>query len=233
MVDIKKDEKIKEEKKEEKVYKFKPIIAMAKKLPQVDGNDVFEINVPIEEDSDALVGEATKRAKRDNRNKNKSEGEVNMDEADIEALLNKKLLEMDVQKTVKDIGSVTLKTHEHIGELENRLKRNEDMLVVIRKQQGEACEGVNCAKDEITELKSEVTGTNEKLTGILKKLESIDNKTEKIHEKPEGALCSGRSGCGHDIEIGSSYCPNCGKEIDAWEGMNDWTPYTKRSYKKQ
>jgi hypothetical protein len=241
----------KEEKKEEKdlattkVYKFKPIIATAKKLPQIDGQDVLEINVPIEEDSDALIGEATKRAKRDNRNKNRSEGELDMntDEAAIEALLNKKLMDMDVQKTIKDVGVVSLKILENLTAQEEKLKRHDDMLIAIRKQQGEACTGVNCTKDEIVELRSDISGTNEKLnekiSDVLKKIESIDvrtgkidNKTEKIHEKPEGALCSGRTGCGHDIEIGSSYCPNCGKEIESWDGMNDWTPYAKRSYKK-
>lgn len=227
MADIKK-----EEKKEEKVYKFKPIIAMAKKLPQVDGNDVFEINVPIEEDSDALVGEATKRSKRDNRNKFMEEGELDMDEAAIEAAIdarvNKKLMEMDVQKTIKDVGTVTLKTLENVGALENRLKAHDEMFTAIGKQQTEACNGVDCVKDEIKNIKASVSGTDEKLSSIVKKIESIDNKTDKIYEKPEEALCSGRNGCGHEITIGSSYCPNCGKEIDSWDGMEDWTPYTKR-----
>jgi wobble nucleotide-excising tRNase len=229
MADIKKDEK-----KEEKVYKFKPIVAMAKKLPQIDGNDVFEINVPIEEDSDALVGEATKRAKRDNRNKNNidKEGELDMDEAAIEAAIdarvNKKLMEMDVQKTIKDVGTVTLKTLENMNTLEEKLKRHDDYLVAIRKQQTDACNGVDCVKDEVENIKTSISGTNEKLSDIAKKIESIDSKTDKIHEKPEGAICSGRTGCGHEIDIGSSYCPNCGKEIESWEGMEDWVSYNKR-----
>jgi hypothetical protein len=229
MVELKKDEKKEVNLENSKVYKFKPIVAMARKMPQIDGNDVFEINVPIEEDSDALVGEATKRAKRDNRNK---EGEFDMDEATVETMLNKKLLDMDVQKTVKDVGAVTLKTLEEMGKLEGKLKAHETMLEAIRKQQGDACNGVDCVKDEIENLKKETSDTNKKITGLMQKIENIDTKTEKIHDKPEGALCSGRTGCGHDIDVGSSYCPNCGKEIDSWEGMDDWTPYAKRGSKK-
>lgn len=213
-----------DEKKEKKVYKFKPILATAKKLPPVDGQDMLEINVPIEEDSDALVGEATKRDRRDNyANSINKEGELDMDEASVDAMLSKKLLDMDVQKTVKDVGTVTLKTLENLGELENKLKRHEEMLIAIRKQQAEACTGVGCVKDEIENIKSSVTGADEKLEDVIKRLEKIDTKTER-HE----ALCSGKTGCGHDIEVGSSYCPNCGKEIDGWEGMTDWVPYPKR-----
>ncbi len=212
------DDGVKKEK-----YKFKPIIATAKKVGTMEGNDVLEINVPIEEDSNALV-EATKSK----RGSNEGKGDLDMDETQVEALLNKKLMEMDIQKTIRDVSSVSLKTKEKVTNIEEKLNDVDEILQGLRKQQADACSGVDCVKDEIENIKKETSGTGDRLSDIYKKLENIDNRTETINKKTETALCSGPKGCNGEIPVGSSLCPNCGKEINAWEDMPNWIPYSKR-----
>lgn len=204
-------------------YKFKPIVATAKKVGTMDGNDVLEINVPIEEDSNALV-----EAAKSKRGNDEGKGDLDMDETQVEALLNKKLMEMDIQKTIRDVSSVSLKTKEKITSLEEKLDLVDEVLREIKTQQEEACTGVGCVKDEIENIKKNTSGSTDKLSDIYKKLENIDNRTETINKKTETALCSGPKGCNGEIPVGSSYCPNCRKEIDSWEDMPDWVPYSKR-----
>lgn len=212
------DDGVKKEK-----YKFKPIVATAKKVGTMDGNDVLEINVPIEEDSDALVG-AVKRK----RGNDEGKGDLDMDETQVEAMLNKKLMEMDIQKTIRDVSSVSLKTKEKVSAIETKLDSVDEILQKIKEQQEESCTGVGCIKGDIENIKKQTSGSTDKLSDIYKKIENIDNRTETINKKTETALCSGPKGCNGEIPVGSSYCPNCRKEIDSWEDMPDWVPYSKR-----
>lgn len=84
----------------------------------------------------------------------------------------------------------------------------------VLKRQEESCNGVDCIKSTVDELKNE----NSDIKDVLK----------NINDRTDNVLCSGPNGCNSGIPKGSSYCPNCGIPIKSWKGIAGWTPYDKR-----
>lgn len=84
----------------------------------------------------------------------------------------------------------------------------------VLKSQEESCNGVDCIKSTVDELKNE----NSDIKDVLK----------NINDRTDNVLCSGPNGCNSGIPKGSSFCPNCGVPIKAWKGIAGWTPYDKR-----
>lgn len=210
--------------------KYRPIAVTARKIGEVEGEDILKLNIP-KDDANSLG------IREDNDNKDKIRGDDEMSESEIEAKVDKRIAEnigkMKLQETIDRIRDSNKGIEEKVDKIEkfdvgldSKLSEMRELygkgieeIEHMRKSQEEECVGVNCIKDDIKSL------------GELKKTsENINEEVHKLYDvlSQEYAVCEGNKGCNSDVKVGSSYCPNCGKRISKWENHPDWVPYWKR-----
>ncbi len=185
-----------------------PIIAKATEVNE-DGKEISEekllkIDIPLSDDVKTL-------------NKSIKRGEPNMDEVDVQRLIRESLEEKDLIENIEEINKKIDKLAEEnstnrdiMSKLSERLAGVQKYTDVLEKKTTTTCEGIDCLKKEIEELR--------------KISDSINENTAK----PVG-ICSGEKGCNAEIPYGSSYCPNCGKAVKSWPGMPEWKHYKERT----
>lgn len=166
-----------------------------------------------------------------NKNLVYKKGDRKMEDYEIEqkvdSLVNKKLSQMDIQKTIKDIGISSAQTEKKVMAIEDSLEGiNETLkgLMVHEKDiekniQDGLIGRIGEAKNDIDKYGRESV---EKIDHVHQKIESLEKKL------PENVICSGEKGCNAEIPVGSSNCPNCARPIDKWPDMPDWVPYSER-----
>ena len=231
--DIKDDTKddTKDDNKPE-VRRFTPIVAKGTEIDEkgvtIGDEKLIKIEIPLEEDVDTVNDTINmNRLKNRNRTINKinDEGEQDMDEKDVISIMKKVLGESKKDESIENIARTSdnlVKSNNDIktkmsdfsdkmnalGDLvsSNMLKTN-NYMEDLNKSQGESCVGVDCLKNNISEMNDTV--------------DDIRNKTKT-------ALCAGENGCNAQIPIGSSFCPNCGKKIMKWTGKPEWRNYKDR-----
>ena len=162
--------------------------------------------------------------------KNKKKGDRKMEEYEIEqkvdSLVNKKLSQMDIQKTIKDIGMSSAQTEKKVMAIEESLDGIAETLKGLIAHEKEVEDGIvggiGDAKNNIDKYGKE----------SVEKIEHVNQKVESLEKRlPEKVLCSGEKGCNAEIEVGSSVCPNCARPIEEWPDMPDWVPYSERKNK--
>jgi len=185
-----------------------PIIAKATEINE-DGKEISEekllkIDIPLSDDVKTL-------------NKSIKRGEPNMDEIDVRRVINESLEEKELIKNIGEINKKIDKLVEEnstnrdiISRLSERLANVQKNTDVLEKKTSTTCEGVECLKKEIEEIRK------------------ISNDIYENSAKPVG-ICSGEKGCNAEIPYGSSYCPNCGKSVKSWPGMPEWKHYKERT----
>lgn len=160
-------------------------------------------------------------------NKNKKKGDRKMEDYEIEqkvkSLVDKGVREtlgqMDIQKTIKDIGMSSAQTEKKVMAIEESLDGISETLKGLIAYEKEVEGGIGAAKNDIDKYGKE---SAEKIEHVHQKVESLEKRL------PERVLCSGEKGCNAEIEVGSSVCPNCARPIDEWPDMPDWVPYPER-----
>lgn len=218
----------------QKKVKFKPIHAIAEKIDTVEGKDILRIEVPYEDEINVL--------KQSNTESDKREGDIDMDEKELESKLESKFDTLYVKKMREDkirenIDTIKNRTERLDEKFDSKLNENLDKIVsldekvsnlsdniieynkVQEKKQEEACTGVECIKSTVSNLQRD---SESKFEELKKNLEDI------VKSKTKTVLCKGKEGCNANIPYGSTYCPNCGRHIDKWQSIPDWTPYDKR-----
>jgi hypothetical protein len=170
--------------------------------------------------------------------KNKKKGDRKMEDYEVEQKVNslvekrvrETLSQMDIQKTIKDIGMSSAQTEkkvidieESIGGINEKLKSLIEKEDIIEKNELNTQEGLS---GKIEETKNEVDKYGK---ASVEKIDHIHQEVVDLKKKmPEKVLCTGEKGCNSEIEVGSSYCPNCGRGIDEYPEMPDWVPYSER-----
>lgn len=214
----------------------KPIIATAKKVANIgEGEDVLKIEIPFADDVEKL------RASM--------EGE-DMDKVEIEKILDEKLSKLKRSEVIDNINVKTdrikertesiglkmdeleTKFSEHLGKLETKFGEHLG-------KETETCEGVECIKNKLEDIDSKTGNISNRIDGVENKLgeriSTFDMKMSKLEEvlsrmdtRTDTAVCGGVKGCNSDIPKGSSYCPNCGRQISLWKNLPDWVHFSKR-----
>ncbi len=92
------------------------------------------------------------------------------------------------------------------------------------------CKDGECTKKELSILRTDINELKElkglkerfdKIEGVSKIVTDIDKKLTKTKFKCEE--------CGEEtLEVGNSFCSECGMEIHAWEEDPNWKPYKER-----
>lgn len=162
--------------------------------------------------------------------KNKKKGDRKMEEYEIEqkvdSLVSKRLSQMDIQKTIKDIGMSSAQTEKKVMAIEESLGSINETLKGLIAHEKEVEDGIvggiGDAKNDIDKYGKESV---EKIDRVNQRVESLEKRI------PEKVLCSGDKGCNAEIEVGSSVCPNCARPIEEWPDMPDWVPYSERKNK--
>lgn len=196
-----------------KKKKYVPVAVTAKKVGEIDGEDILKLDMPTERITERI----------NDVDVTKEDNMVELTEAQIDKRVSEMIGKLKLQETIdkiakrnEEINSKVSGIDEKLGESVEKyeskfdeIKKNQDE---FRDKQEEVCTGVDCIKKDISkvdELKGEVGKLNEIVAA-------------------EYAKCSGPKGCNEDIKIGSSFCPNCGARISEWEGHPEWMPYWKR-----
>jgi len=100
--------------------------------------------------------------------------------------------------------------NDNVSELVEKKLRDKD----IEKKINETCTGVECLKS-----------TFEKFKG---KMETDIEEIKKYNKEQSKKLNTVKCKCNGEIPLGSSYCPNCGLEIQSWSGNPSWKSYKNR-----
>ena len=213
-------EVIKEEKKKKQEEEREKEEAK-KDVTNILGNSGTSSITPNILELDNKTVKETKESK-DNieRGKKMEDSEI---EAKVDNLVQKRLSEIDIQKTIKDIGLSSVQTERKVKNIEVQLSNLSALLEGLVSEQKGIKEGL---EGELSETKNDVTKYGKQME---EKIEHVHQKVGDIEKKiPDKVLCSGEKGCNSEIEVGSSFCPNCGRGIDKWEDMPDWVPYSER-----
>lgn len=212
------------------VRRFKPLVVKGTEINEkgvTQGDEkLMKIEIPLQEDVET-VNDAVNNSNNMNRTTNKSdnEGEQDMEEKDVISIMRKVMGESkkdeSIENIVKTSDNIVKSTNDiktkmsdfsdkmnALGDLVNsNMTKTNKYIENSNKIQGESCVGTECLKNNI---------------------EAMNNSVEDIKNRTKMALCSGESGCGSSIPIGSSFCPNCGKKIMKWTGKPEWRNYQDR-----
>ncbi len=207
---------------EEKVIKkrYVPVAVTAKKVGEIEGEDILKIDMPINREFD--------REQDDDKKVDveKENDMVELTEAQVDRRVSEMLGKLKLQETIDKIRTKNEEIENKIVGVDERLEKRLDDLDTkqekLQSKQEEICEGVDCVKKDI--------GKIDELRNDVGKIKDVDEKLGKLEEivGSEYHKCSGPRGCNEDIKVGSSFCPNCGTRIAAWEGHPAWIPYWKR-----
>lgn len=204
--------------------RYVPIAVTAKKVGEIDGEDILKIDMPI--------GNAG--GVDDKKEKEKEEDDMGeLSEAQVDKRFSELLGKMKLQETIdkirekndeidEKIGKVDEKISERLSDTSERLGDLASKQEEISKKQLETCDGVDCLKKEIG-----------KIDALKGDIGNLKDSNEKLKEMlgADFYKCSGPKGCNEDIKVGSSFCSNCGAKISEWEGHPEWVPYWKRQQK--
>lgn len=94
-----------------------------------------------------------------------------------------------------------------------------------------AVESIPGIQDDFKQLREELCeGDNCLVKKVDRKFQEIDDKVKGIQENLQYFICEN---CGYDkVTPLSSFCPNCGHQIDSWDDdegkpVKGWEPYWK------
>ncbi len=198
----------------------KPIIATAVKIDdegkEISDEDLVKIKIPLKEDINT-INKTIKNMK--NRKKGDKMSEIDIEKT-VEEVLERQKLNETFQKTNEEVRKISerlSKNETNIQEILNKVNKLNNNLDNLSSNEEKLCTGIDCLKEDITK--------HSKLNDEIK--QEIAQLKENVSKNV--AICSGENGCNAEIPVGSSYCPNCGKQILGWSNMPDWKPYPERS----
>lgn len=87
----------------------------------------------------------------------------------------------------------------------------------LQKKLDETCKGVECLKVD----------TTKKLDDTMKKLDELSTNVQNLKTKVESRFKCDK--CGHSsLEVGDSFCGNCGQAVEVWDELPNWMNYNLR-----
>jgi chromosome segregation ATPase len=135
-----------------------------------------------------------------------------------------------IESVHSEIGNVhgeIENVHNEVKNVENKLGTVDDRLGTVDKTIGNLCTGIDCVKEDAKKYQTSQEAL-EKL--VQERFQELGEKVQSL-ERPTFTC----ENCGEQaIAALSSYCPNCGAEIQSWsdesgEPIRGWAPYWKRS----
>lgn len=116
-----------------------------------------------------------------------------------------------------------------VKNVENKLGTVDSRLGTVDKSIGTLCTGIDCVKEDVKKYQTSQQAleklVQDRFSELSEKVQSLDRPTFTCEN------------CGEPVIAPlSSYCPNCGSQIQSWsdeegEPVRGWSPYWKRSGK--
>ena len=128
---------------------------------------------------------------------------------------------------IENVQGEVENVHGEVKNVENRLGTVDDRLGTVDKSIGTLCTGIDCVKEDVKKYQTSQEAlerlVQDRFKELGEKVQSLDRPTFTCEN------------CGEPVIAPlSSFCPNCGSEIQSWndedgQPVRGWSPYWKRS----
>ena len=204
---------------------LKPITG---KIVEVDGKLISVPEADQNKDKDGATEQSTNVNKTDVESTTKDEvkevkiestTDIKAKKVKIEQTANNKAKET-ITKPIKEEKIMVEETADEVYARRDKEKEHDKRQNEIHSFVEKACSGVDCLKNDMSNMSKDIGDTNKRLDYIAKKI-----------EEDKSYLCEN---CGeNNVKAFSSYCPNCSSPIHVWNDddkkpIKTWKPYWKR-----